>query len=277
MSRYRNIFCAIWSDDKFPFLSDDAQLVWFHLYTNEFTNAVGIYKAPIEGLAADKRWPLERYRKGFGECSEKGLVEYDERFHVIAFPRFFDWNKPSNPNVLSSWLPAWQAVPRCNLKTNQQQRLAVAAKGWGEGFEKVAERFGETLPPTFGEPSPKQEQEQEQEQDIKDPPEPPADPKPKKRRPAKRCPADFEVTDDMCAWASEQCPGIDVEHETAKFRDHEFASAKTDWAATWRNWMRKATPTRSPTRLGMARPAPADAFAKTDEELARDQKIVSRW
>lgn len=31
------------------------------------------------------------------------------------------------------------------------------------------------------------------------------------------------------------------------------------------------------SRLGMARPAPADAFAKTDEELAQDQKIVSRW
>src|SRR3990167_3422690 len=82
---YRVIYSRIWSDDKFPFCSDDAQLVYFHLFTNERTNALGIYKASIESLAADKRWPVERYRKGLGECIGKRFVKVCETFHVTYF------------------------------------------------------------------------------------------------------------------------------------------------------------------------------------------------
>lgn len=57
---------------------------------------------------------------------------------------------------------------------------------------------------------------------------------------AQRCPADFAVTPEMRAWASAECPRVDVDRETALFRDHEFARARTDWPAAWRNWMRRA-------------------------------------
>ncbi len=46
----------------------------------------------------------------------------------------------------------------------------------------------------------------------------------------------------MRTWAGKECSGIDVDRETATFKDYTFASAKTDWPATWRNWMRKAKP-----------------------------------
>ena len=61
-----------------------------------------------------------------------------------------------------------------------------------------------------------------------------------KPRPAKKCPADFAVTDEMVAWARAECPGVSISAETPKFRDHTFATAATDWPGRWRNWMRKA-------------------------------------
>lgn len=77
-------------------------------------------------------------------------------------------------------------------------------------------------------------------------------------RPRKRCPEDFQVTDEMRAWASQECPSVDVERETAKFRDHQFRDAHSDWVATWRNWLRKAAdlkPSQQKTRFQRAKDA----------------------
>lgn len=59
-------------------------------------------------------------------------------------------------------------------------------------------------------------------------------------RGAKRCPPSFEVTPELKALAEGECPGVDIDFETAKFRDHQFDRAHTDWPAAWRNWMRRA-------------------------------------
>jgi hypothetical protein len=60
-----------------------------------------------------------------------------------------------------------------------------------------------------------------------------------KTRPLKRCPDDFVVTDELRVWAAQKVPGVDLEAETERMRDWEFKNARTDWSATWREWMRK--------------------------------------
>lgn len=60
-------------------------------------------------------------------------------------------------------------------------------------------------------------------------------------RPAKRVPAEFDVTADLRAWAAEEVPRVDIDSETKRFRDHEWKQARTDWPAAWRNWMRRAS------------------------------------
>lgn len=57
-------------------------------------------------------------------------------------------------------------------------------------------------------------------------------------RPTRKVPEEFEVTDDMRVWAAKDCPGVDLDRATAKFRDHAFKTARSDWVATWRNWLR---------------------------------------
>jgi len=171
-NRYRAVDVQIWNDDKFPFASDDAQLVWFHVYTSVFSNGIGIFQASVEALAADKNkngeWDLKRYRKGLGECLGKGFLEYDERFHVMYFPRFFgdpetgkERNRPANPNVLRNILKVWDEIPPSHLKHDFYQRLKRLCKHWGEHYVKVFE----TLPHTFAPTSPKQNQNQNQDQD----------------------------------------------------------------------------------------------------------------
>jgi hypothetical protein len=76
-------------------------------------------------------------------------------------------------------------------------------------------------------------------------------------RGARRCPDDFVVAPDLRAWAAEHAPGLDLERETSKFRDYTFSSARTDWSATWRNWIREAYDRRG-NRMPMTQ---GDVFA----------------
>ena len=57
----------------------------------------------------------------------------------------------------------------------------------------------------------------------------------------------------MRAWAQAEAPHVDLERETAKFRDHTFRDARTDWLGTWRNWIRRAAELPPPR----AAPAPS--------------------
>lgn len=67
-------------------------------------------------------------------------------------------------------------------------------------------------------------------------------PPPAKRAPPKRktvIPATFALTADMRDWAAENCPGLDVQVHTTKFRNHYKSSERRegDWRAKWENWM----------------------------------------
>jgi len=137
MSRYRAIHCLVWQDDKFPSAGDDLQLLWFHLKTTPFSTPLGIFYAPIAGLASEKHWTEERYRRRLVEGSVKGFWKVDETSHVVYFPNYFRYNKPDNPKVLQSWLKCWDEVPVCGLKDECYQQLTSYCREWGENYTKV--------------------------------------------------------------------------------------------------------------------------------------------
>jgi hypothetical protein len=88
----------------------------------------------------------------------------------------------------------------------------------------------------------------------------------KSPRASKRCPQDFDPTAELIEWVLVDCPGVNWKRETSNFKDWEFRSARSDWSATWRSWMRKAfdsmqqrVQTGQPTKLGRH-----TGFEKTD-------------
>jgi hypothetical protein len=87
-----------------------------------------------------------------------------------------------------------------------------------------------------------------------DPPAARVPPTPSARRATKKCPPEFIVAEALKAWAFEKFPRVDVEAETEMMRDHTFATARSDWDGTWRNWIRKAgkEPASSPSYLTAA-------------------------
>ena len=132
MARYRTIHCLIWNDDKFPYVSDDCQLVFFHILTTPLSSPFGLYKASLEMLASEKRWPVKRYAKAFQEGYAKGFFKYDQKSLVLLIPNFVKYNLPDNPKVLQSWGKIYEEIPLSALKTE----FYSIFKGYLEQYRK---------------------------------------------------------------------------------------------------------------------------------------------
>ena len=85
--------------------------------------------------------------------------------------------------------------------------------------------------------------------------------------PGDRLPLDFVLPDDWKSWAEQRRPDLNITDEAEKFADYWRGKAgkeafRTDWAATWRNWIRNAYTQRktAPTsRTPLHQPAPTSA------------------
>jgi hypothetical protein len=84
------------------------------------------------------------------------------------------------------------------------------------------------------------EEKRREEQEKEDPPAA------RGPRATRKCPESFSVTADLIDWAAQEVPGVPIETETAKLRDHTFKTAISDWPGAWRNWMRNAKKFMSP-------------------------------
>ena len=63
----------------------------------------------------------------------------------------------------------------------------------------------------------------------------------------------FVVTDEMAKWAKDKHPLVDIDTQTDAFIDYWTSQpgqkgVKSDWVATWRNWIRNSRPTLSPAK-----------------------------
>jgi hypothetical protein len=101
--------------------------------------------------------------------------------------------------------------------------------------------------------------------------------KPSKRSASQgtRLPDDFMITPEMKAWAQTNVPQLAGAGETDKFTDYWRSipgakGRKTDWVATWRNWMRKAA--ESQAQIPGQRPA-----STAPVRLARDEMCPKHW
>lgn len=90
-----------------------------------------------------------------------------------------------------------------------------------------------------------------------------------------RLPADWTLPADLREWARAERPELDADREAAKFADHWRAQPgakgrKTDWPATWRNWIRNAYGPRAAPATGKPSAA-ADFRGKSYASTPIDQ------
>jgi hypothetical protein len=87
--------------------------------------------------------------------------------------------------------------------------------------------------------------------------------------------ASFAVDESMRTWAAEKAPEVDLTAETEKFVDYWLGRGKAmkDWAATWRNWIRRAAQDLDARR---AQEAPREGRAQAAAvEVERNRRRAS--
>lgn len=87
-----------------------------------------------------------------------------------------------------------------------------------------------------------------------------------KAKASKRCPADWSPSPaDLAVAEGEGFSPGEIERELATIRDCEFRNARSDWSATFRNWIRREAKSRKPSH------------AKPDKLTARHENYADSW
>lgn len=151
MARYRKWDLRAWNDQKFRELSAmpcTGQTVWMVLVLGPHTtNVPGLFEASEITICDRFGWDIEPFRKGFRECSVKGMAKADWDARLVFLPNAWKYNSPENPNVLKSWGSIFDELPECALKMEAYQTFKSFVKGLKKGF---AEAFVESFREPFG-------------------------------------------------------------------------------------------------------------------------------
>ncbi len=228
MRDYGKVYGTFWSSNTTHSLSDDGKLLALYLMTCSHSTIAGVFRLPDGYVAEDIGWDQNRVQQGFAELLAKGFANRCETTKWVWIVKHLEWNKPENPNQRKSAAKIALSVPdECAWK---QAFMRVCAESLGLDQPEKANPSE-----TVTEPLLNQEQKQEQKQDI-------GAPSAKSPR-GTALPKDWTLPDDWKTWATENRPDLDPVMTADEFRDFWTAKPgkdgrKTDWQATWRNWVR---------------------------------------
>jgi hypothetical protein len=214
----------------------DAQRVAFYLMTSPHSHQSGMYYLPLMYLCHEVGITQEGACKALLSLSDDDFCRYDEASEWVWVCEMAAWQIGSELS---------EGDKRC--KGLQHYLTTLPTLPFLDEFvARYRADYHLKVRALEGAPSEQSGTRTEQEQigpDGADAP-PPAKTSESKKRPSRRCPSDFEVTEDLRVWASTECPGVNIDQQTKAFRDYEFRNSHTDWKATWRTWMRKAHESR---------------------------------
>lgn len=267
---YANIFCAIWDDDDFCGLSSDAQRTYFMLVTQDDITACGTLALRLrrwaKTLPAKDQHTLDPAIK---ELVAEGFAVIDEEYEELLVRTFakHDGGYKHSQRV-KAVIGYAEAIKSPSLRT----AMAVELRKLGveSALDSLLTATGQPLEchlsPTGQAPGSGRSVVTEVVTTPLHTPQPQTtllDPAAKPQRATRinewqPSPADIE-------WARSQRFADEFSrYETTKFSDYWRAKSgrdatKTDWPATWRNWLRRAAEQNGG---GRASPGATPATAK---------------
>lgn len=251
----------------------EAQIVAMYLMTSPHANMIGVFHCPVAYIAHETGLDIEGASKGLRRLIEADFCTFDEAdeyvfVHQFAAHQIGEELDPSDKRV-----------------KGVENELAKVPKGkcWQAFRARYAVAFHLPLPAAERRPGPSpieapskplrsQEQEQEQEQKQEQEQEVCAAAKPPRHSRGSRLPADW-IPDESDAVKAGLANGR-IALEAARFRDHWVAQpgqkgVKTDWAATWRNWCRRAAEERG-------KPRAVEAMSEHGMQTARNAAALKQ-
>lgn len=242
---YRRVSVRMYGDEKFMRLSPlqpSGQALWIYLLTGPHTSAIpGVFVIGKAALAEVLGWDDEAFAKAFDEVFGEGLIEFDKKSRLWFIPNAIKHNMPANPNVVRSWRAHGALLPECEMRDRIFEHLKTQLFALSDAFGKAFEEsFEKASPKSLSKASPKHSQKQEagnrkQEREARKG-------SPVAERGA-RLSADWHPNAEDLAFCKHQRPDLNPTEVVERFQDYWTAQPgakgrKSNWSATWRNWVR---------------------------------------
>lgn len=244
----------------------EAILVASFLMSSPSANMIGLYHQPVMFIGYYTALGVDGAAKGLRACEEVGFCAYDADAEMVWVYTMASWQIEEQ---LSLGDKRCKGVQREYDQVPNNRFLGAFFDRYAGAFHLTVRRAGTAEPeqPGLFHPNPDEAPSKPgtgtgTEAGPGTGPGPSGSKAPvggasKSPRPARKCPDTFLVEADLKAWGRQNHGRVDLRTETAKFRDHTFRNAITDWAGAWRNWIRKADEQLGPVVSGSPAAAPA--------------------
>lgn len=238
---YAKLAPTFWTGDtgkKLRRRGSEALIVAVYLISAPGSNMIGLYYQPILFMAHETGLGIEGASKGLRDCIECGFCSYDEDSEMVWVHEMAAWQiadaLKSTDKRCAGIQKDYDTLPENPFLADFFDRYESAfhltrRRSPGSGIDTPREGASQAPP----KPLRSQEQEQEQEQESSS------------RSPAARgtrLPID-ELPKDWRTFCQSERPDLDPDSVFARFADYwrgqpGAKGRKSDWLATWRNWVR---------------------------------------
>lgn len=293
---YANVSTSRWRDDDFRSLTVEEQHAYFLLTTQPDISAAGVLTMALTRWASrSKNGSRAGFRAALEGLQDNGVIVIDdETEEILVIPFVADDGGYTNSKRRFAIRDAASQVESTSLRralAREFARLNLPAD-WIPEFSQVdslSDTPSDALSMPDRSPTSKNSDIRRvvvstcstQQPPTHNPhsttlvPAPPAPTREDARKRATRIPDDFAITAEMVAWGRENAPHVNGGYETQKFIDYWRArsgkdATKTDWIATWRNWMRKAQEDTTRAGRGVATGANRHTAQRHDNPFAED-------
>jgi len=130
--RYQQIQSRIWHDDKFISLTPLQQRLFFYILTCPHGNLIGLFVLKTGYACEDLKSFGKDFAKDLRSLCEKGLISYDNQFHVVWIKNFLKYNPLTNPNQKKAAIRHLLDLPKSYLI----QEFMKYTEGLTEGLTK---------------------------------------------------------------------------------------------------------------------------------------------